>query len=55
MIIIFNWTGLEPKMSEERKLCICEAVSITMDSNNHELEKYCFAEINGGSARHNRH
>ena len=39
----------EPKMSEERKRCICEAVSITMNFSNGELGKKFFSQINGAS------
>ena len=36
-------------MSEERKRCIREAVSITMNFNNGELEKEFFTQINGAT------
>ena len=39
----------EPKMSEQRKRCICEAVSITMNFNNGELGKNFFTQINGAT------
>ena len=41
----------EPKMSEERKRCICEAVSITMNFGNGELETNFFTQINGATIR----
>ena len=39
----------EPKMREERKRCICEAVRITMKFNNGEFEKNFFTHINGAT------
>ena len=39
----------EPKVSEEREQCICEAVSITMNFSNGELEKKFFTQINGAT------
>ena len=41
----------EPKVSEERKrcICICEAVRITMKFNNGESEKNFFTQINGAT------
>ena len=39
----------EQKMSEERKRCICKVVRITMKFKNGELERNCFAQINGAT------
>ena len=39
----------DPNMSEERKRCICEGVSITMNFNNGKLEEHFFTQINGAT------
>ena len=39
----------EPKMSVLRKACICEAVQITMTSNNGCIAGRFFTQINGAT------